>query len=182
MVTQLTVDNYPTIAEYMKPLNSEFMKQDILCRDQNWCKTHVRLSQYLLQIVKCDDSMCCSKAGSSYFSAIKDRFLPPPLPLFQTCEGLKVPEQVTDDGLHKFPSLFATQGLKTEDILPRSANTFRTIPYDLYCPSLQSVLYERICNICHVYFNSLVMLRIHSVLHKQIAVPSKCIRPMRVAA
>ena len=46
--SQLTADNYSTIAEYMDPLNSELMEQDILCRDQNWRDTHVRSSQYLL--------------------------------------------------------------------------------------------------------------------------------------
>lgn len=44
-------------------------------------------------------------------------------------------------------------------------------------PSFQSVFNERICKIYHRYFSSLCS---HSVLLKQIAVPSKHIRPVRV--
>ena len=131
----------------------------LLSRDQKWYDVHVQSSQYMTQIVKCSDNKCCSKPRSSYFSVVTDRFLPPPLPIVQTSEGLKIPERTTDDASHKFPSLFAAQSLKVDDILPRSSNPYRSIPYDLYSPSIQSVLSDRICQKCHSYFASLVMLR-----------------------
>ena len=135
----------------------------MLSKDQKWFDVHVRTSQYLTQIVKCTDKKCCSKPRSSYFSVVTERFFPPPLPVVQSGEGLKIPEQTTDGASHKFPSLFAAQSLKVDDILPRSSNPYRSIPYDFYCPSIQSVLSDGICKKCHMYFASLVMLRSHSI-------------------
>ena len=181
--SQLIVDNFPTVAEYIDPTESELQEQNFMSRDQKWYDVHVRTSQYLTQIVKCADNKCCSKPRSSYFSVVTDRFLPPPLPVVQTSEGLKIPERTTDGASHKFPSLFAAQSLKVDDILPRSSNPYRSIPYDLYCPSIQSVLSDRICKKCHTYFASLVMLCSHSATHKQESIiPPKRIRPQRVSA
>lgn len=182
--SHLIVDDFPTVAEYIEPTESELPEQNLLSRDQKWYDVHVRTSQYLTQIVKCTDNKCCSKPRSSYFSVITDIFLPAPLPVVQTSEGLQIPERTTDGASYKFPSLFVAQSLKVDDILPRSSNPYRSIPYDLYCPSIQSLLSERICKKCHTYFASLVMLRNHSVAHKQesIIVPPKRIRPQRVAA
>ena len=155
--SQLIVDNFPTVAEFINPTKSELDEKQMLSRDQKWYDVHVRTSQYLTQIVKCTDNKCCSKPRSSYFSVVTDRFLPPPVPVVQTSEVLKIPERTIDGASHKFPSLFATQSLKVNDILPRSSNPYRSIPYDLYCPSVQSVLGERICKKCHIYFAPLVM-------------------------
>jgi hypothetical protein len=181
--SQLIVDNYPTVAEFIDPTASELLEENLLSRDQKWFDIHVQTSQYLTQIVKCTDNKCCSKPRSSYFSVMTNRFLPPPLPVIQSSEGLKIPERTTDGSSHKFPSLFAAQSVKVDDILPRSSNPYRSIPYDLYCPSIQSVLSDRICKKCHAYFASLVMLRSHSSSHKQESIiPPKRIRPQRVAA
>ena len=130
--SQLIVDNFPTVAEYIDPTESELQEQNFMSRDQKWYDVHVRTSQYLTQIVKCADNKCCSKPRSWYFSVVTDRFLPPPLPVVQTSEGLKIPERTTDGASHKFPSLFAAQSLKVDGILPRSSNPYRLIPYDLY--------------------------------------------------
>ena len=181
--SQLTVDNFPTVAEYIDPSKSEIQEQNLMTRDQKWFDVHVRTSQYFTQIVKCADNMCCSKPRSSYFNVVTERFLPPPLPLVQTSDGLKIPERATDGTSHKFPSLFAAQSLKVKGILPRSSNIYPVIPYDLYCPSIQSALGDRICKKCHTYFGSLVMLRNHYATHKQeLMILPKHIRPQRVAA
>lgn len=182
--SHLTVDTFPTVAAYIDPEESELLETVLLSKDQSWHDIHVRTSQYLTQIVKCMDGKCCSKPRSSYFSLITDRFLPPPLPVAQTSCGLKIPERSTDGSSHTFPSLFAAQSLKVDEILPRSSNPYRTIPYDLYCPSVQSVISDRVCKKCHLYFSSLVMLRNHSLTHKQesLIVPLQRIRPQRVAA
>lgn len=61
--------------------------------------------------------------------------------------------------------------------------TFKEIPYDLYCPSVQSVLKDRMCLECNLHFASLVLLRSHSVQHKKVnPVPPKRIIPLRIAA
>lgn len=181
--SQVTVDGFPTIAEYINPEESEVSENELQLRDEEWFSIHVRTSQYFTQVVKCSDNNCCSSPRSSYFNVIKDRFIPPPVPIDNTIEGLKSPERTTKKDYDNYPSLFVLQNLKLQDILPQSAKMFKSIPYDLYCPSVQSFLHDRICKICHLYFASLVMLRNHILQHKK-AKPDviKRIRPMRVAA
>ena len=71
-VWQLTINDEPTATVH--PVSNEW-------RDQ-----HVMESQYLLQIVKCDNRACCSVTRSSYF-IIMPRFLPGPLPLTNKAGG-----------------------------------------------------------------------------------------------
>ena len=55
--------------------------------------------------------------------------------------------------------------------------------FHMTCPSLQYLLSDRICKICHSYFSSLIMLRRHFMTPKQdFIIPSKHIKPQRVAA
>lgn len=77
---------------------------------------------------------------SSYFSVVTERFIPPPLLVVQTSEGLKTPERTINGASHNFTSFFAAQSLKVDDILPRSSNPYMSIPYNLCCPSVQSCL------------------------------------------
>ena len=182
--SKMVVDNFPTVAEYVNPGTSELLEEELLNKDQNWCDVHIRSSQYFAQIVKCADLQCCSKPRSSYFNIVQERFLLPPLPLVQTSEGLRVPERSGDMASHtNFPSLFLAQSLKIDHLIPRSANKYKQIPYDLYCPSVQSSLNDRVCKTCNQYFASIVMLRIHSAQHKQVAAaPARRVRPTRLAA
>ncbi|GBO21763.1 hypothetical protein AVEN_260870-1 [Araneus ventricosus] len=60
------------------------------------------------------------------------------------------------------------------------------LPYDLYCPSVQSVLPTRVCKHCGLYFAFNVMLKKHIIgVHKT---TGKCqpevgrVRPLRIAA
>ena len=102
---------------------------------------------------------CCSNARSSYFKVIPSRFLSPPIPVAQTTEGLKAPDKHEDSCSYKFPSMFVSQILKPDDILPTAKNCFKIPPYDLYCPSVESCLTDRVCKVCNMYFDSQVMLR-----------------------
>ena len=180
--SELVVDNFPTIAEYIEPNHSEFLESNLAVKDQNWFDIHVRSSQYFTQIVKCKDINCCSRARSSYFRVIPERFLPPPLPLVQGENGLEIADRNGDTSTHKFPSLFVRRSIQVEEMLPRSGMVFKIMPYDLFCPSVQSSLVDRVCKICHLYFASLVMLRQHASQLKQVVVPTKKVRPLRVAA
>ena len=95
--------------------------------------------------------MCCLKSRSSYFSVVPVRFLPLPLPITQGSVGLKIPERTIGGTSHNFPSLFVVQSLKVNDIFSHSSNPYRYIPYDLYCASIQYLLSDMTCKICHSY-------------------------------
>jgi len=100
---QIIVDKFATVAEYIEPTESELMEENLLSMDQKWCDVHLQTSQYLTQIVKCIDNMCCLKQRSSYFSVVTGRFLPPPLPITQASVGLKIPERTMGVTSHNFP-------------------------------------------------------------------------------
>ncbi|GBN23431.1 hypothetical protein AVEN_219084-1 [Araneus ventricosus] len=109
-----------------------------------------------------------------------------PIPVCQTVEGLKVPINRADSENYKFPTLFAAQILKADELLPRSVeSSYKVLSYDLYCPSVQSVLPTRVCKHCGLYFTSNVILKKHIIgVHK---ITGKCqpevgsVRPLRIA-
>ena len=134
--SQIIVDKFPTVAEYIEPTESELLEENLLSMDQKWCDVHLRTSQYLTQIVKYMDNMCCFKLRSSYFSVVTSRFLPPFLPITQASVGLKIPEKTISRTSHNFPSLFVAQSLKVNDILSHSSNPCRYI-FHMTCTAHQ---------------------------------------------
>jgi len=115
----------------------------------------------------------------AFFSLFAGRFLPPPVPLLQTSDGLKAPDLGTDTDA-KFPSVFLVNAVLSS-VLPRSAAAFRSLPYDCYCRSVQPILSRRICKNCGLYHASLTSLKDHQRacgVHEVI----QSVRPVRVAA
>ena len=98
----LVIDGYNCVAESISPDASELQASELKSKDQFWFSAHVRTSQYMLQVVKCRDEACCGKPCSSYFSLFPNRFLPPPIPISQTTDGLKVPDRTSFEK-HRFP-------------------------------------------------------------------------------
>ena len=78
------IDGFPTVGAYV---DSE-ANMDIIHQDEEWISKHVRQSQFCLQIIKCGDLVCCEPFRSSLLSPVENRFLPPPIPLAQTADGL----------------------------------------------------------------------------------------------
>lgn len=182
--SSVVIDKCPTVAEYIPPCDSELNPDSLKYKEGDWFANHVRTSQYLTQIVKCPDEECCGRARSSYFTIVPTRIFPAPIPLCQT-EGLKAPA-VKSDGEKRFPSLFVSQILRPENILPSSLKEYKVLPYDLYCPSVQDVLQNRICKICSIYFASHIMLKKHvqrdHKSEKKINPVFEKVRPVRIAA
>ena len=150
------IDGYPVTAQFIKP--TEIVK-NLEKKSPEWNNVHVRESQYMVQVVKCNNIECCSPRRSSLFMINGDGFLPAPLPLKQTKhEGLIVS---LNDPQATYPSMFVIKSL-SKDILPRSAAKFKLgLPYDFACPSLQDTLSLRTCNVCGLYMASIKSLKIH---------------------
>ena len=180
--SETVIDGHPTVAEYISPSEDEMP----MLKDQAWHKAHVRESQYMLQIVKCRDRSCCEEPRSSYFTVVKDRFLPPPLPLLQTEDGLTCRANDVNAG---FPSLFLQMLLGNDVIPPGMKRRYaKGVPYDFSCPTLQTER-KRICEKCGLYHASIKSMKAH---HRQCddgtttgpvhQAPVARIRPQRVAA
>jgi hypothetical protein len=184
--SEVAIDGYPTVAKFIDPSESEMEAGAIQSKDADWFSRHVRTSQYFTQVVKCKELDCCSVPRSSYFHVVPLRFLPPPIPLQQTiAEGLQSPDRSSPGEHTKFPPLFVAPSINWADVLPKSTRSFKQLPYDLYCPSVQCVLLERICKEYGLYFASKVLLKQHAIIHKKAKEPPAAlrrVRPVRVAA
>jgi len=74
------IDGHATVAEFTT--SKEPPQLDALTEE--WKAIHVRQSQYLMQIIKCDDKACCGVWRSSLRMLLRDRFLPAPVPCIQS--------------------------------------------------------------------------------------------------
>ena len=181
------IDGNSVVAEYVEPIDRTDIH--VIEKSAIWQKNHVQESQYFLQIVKCKDEDCCGVPRSSYFSLLKQQFLPPPLPLVQTEDGLQCK---IDDGNAQYPSLFVALALDKCMLPPRAHKLFpKCIPYDFACPSIQIVLQKRICNFCGHYCATIKSITEHiktcskkgnsETNQVSNSVPAK-LRPQRLAA
>lgn len=123
--SNLVIDKHPVVSNFVKPEESELEESAITRKSMEWHSKHVRSSQYLLQIVKCKDEDCWPLPRSSLLKILPQRFLPPPVPISQSDDGLNL-----TDGNGQFPTLFiATTMQYVLCILKYSANgpIFRTM-------------------------------------------------------
>ena len=104
----------------------------------------------MMQIVKCKDKSCC-QFRTNYLDFFPNRFLPPPVPLKSTIDGLSIAEG-------KFGSLF--QAI----FLAKHANKC----FDKFCPSLQkrdkkgkTVIERRTCWKCGKYHSTIKAMTAH---------------------
>lgn len=109
---ELQIDNYPVVATYVDPSNEN--EPEGVEIDPTWYQQHVRESQYLLQIVKCNDSSCCHPCRSNIRDLLPNRFLPPPTKVKQTESGLKIVKATDADG--KFMPLFCQLSYKNSEL------------------------------------------------------------------
>ena len=94
---------------------------------------------------------CCLPFRSSWKTGVPGRFLPFPIPLAQTAQGLEAP-QIGEHHQHtKFLTFFRQQCVRIENILPNCAKCFMLLPSDVYYPSVQNNLKHHICQICSKY-------------------------------
>ncbi|GBP00285.1 hypothetical protein EVAR_885_1 [Eumeta japonica] len=176
--SQLVIDGYPVVAKYIMPTETrlDVEQAKVLKRDVIWYANHVRESQYLLQIVKCEVVSCCGVQRSSLRRLLREGFLPPPVLIKQTSNGYITTEK--DDIEGKFAPLLLQLSLKLSAL-----SHLKQVPYDSYCPSVEGYLCKRSCGFCGLYFASYKATNQHKQLHKeQHEVPIAKIRPQRIAA
>lgn len=183
--SEVIIDKHPTKAEYIDPDNSEIDLSQLLSKDDIWNSKHVQTSQYMTQVVKCDDRSCCKARRSSIFKILYNSsgFIPAPIPIIQTDEGVIASKNASPENEH-FASLILLNSLNMKEILPADFKKYKSIPYDLYCPSVKICLDRRICSICGKYFSAIKQLSQHVKNVQEAAAPISTpkVRPSRVAA
>ncbi|KAK3919263.1 Mitogen-activated protein kinase kinase kinase [Frankliniella fusca] len=169
--SEMVLDGHPVVAKYVPP-NEDL--PDVTEMPQRWYADHVRESQYMFQVVKCDNLNCCSPRRSNLHQVMYQRFLPAPFPFCQDPFG--IPE---DSSEAKFPAFLIRQSLS----LRPDSYKYKEIPYDLYCPSVRDEIDGRTCQDCGLYFNSKTSLQAHRRdLHSKGLDPSARVRPLNVLA
>ncbi|KAK3925661.1 Transient receptor potential cation channel subfamily A member 1 [Frankliniella fusca] len=143
----MSIDGHPVVAEFISEQSTD--TPPMPCPE--WYERHVRESQYFLQIVKCNDWLCCDEPRSDIKNVLPDGFIPAPFPLRRTEKGLLVPEPTSHEETDEIPPLWLRQAL---NLRPEADGFPSDLPYDLYCPSVKSQLEGRSCKECGLYFSS----------------------------
>ena len=81
----LVIDGNPVVATFTEDDASVILGT----KTEEWKACHVWQSQYFLQTVKCTDPKYCSSFQLSYLKFVPKRFLPPPLPVVHTRNGIE---------------------------------------------------------------------------------------------
>ena len=110
--------------------------------------------------MKCTDPKCCLSFQSSYLKVVPKIFLPPPLTVVHTPNGI---EWVKDDKDLTILSLYQNISLENALIPAQGTKTFpKRIPYHYSCPSVdQDMIKRRMCSHCGLYFSSLKANSLH---------------------
>ena len=118
----MVIDGNPVVAEYIKEEPSDIT----ITKSDEWKAIHLRKSQYLLQIVKFTDQACCRRFVSSYLKLIRNRFLPPPVPVIHNPDngGIK---WAKDDKEAKYLSLFQNLAFGANLLPEKVKKVFHTI-------------------------------------------------------
>ena len=117
-----------------------------------WISQHCRILQYMLQIVKCNDSDCCGEMWSVWKDDFTKRFLPVKIP--HTQAGPQVPSLNDEKASDNFPNL----GMRV--LLDKIVGIPSTLNYP-YCPSLRKNLEWQVCLQCGIYYPSIRALKQH---------------------
>ncbi|CAF0719285.1 unnamed protein product [Adineta ricciae] len=137
--------------------------------DEYWCATHVFQSQYSIQIIRCTKPECCGPWRSNYIQVFPHRFLPPPVPFDRSTAGVSLAELDSSNAATNLISPYygtLFQRIQFHGIvMERTNNLF--LPFDSYCPSVQTKLHSRVCSICKQYVPTAARLRNHYRVHQQ---------------
>ncbi|CAM4901821.1 unnamed protein product [Rotaria socialis] len=140
--------------------------------DEYWCAAHVLQTQYTIQIIRCNNSSCCTPWRSNYIQVFPHRFLPPPVPFHRSSRGVKMADiEASSATLQPISPFYGNlfQRIQFHGIvINRTQNDL--LPFDACCPSLQSKLSSRLCSLCQQYIPTAIRLRNHYKMHEQCTV------------
>ena len=123
--------------------------------EQSWVSKYCRISQYFLQFVRCTDDKCCSPFHANWLRIFPNRFLPAPVQFRQDPGGPTVPPVSPVKTTDCYADLW--QCISVNNLVP--LNDYEILPYDMYCPKVNSAVKQRVCNLCGIYFTSIAAVK-----------------------
>lgn len=98
---------------------------------------------------------------SCWLKVVPNRFLRAPIPIVQSEEGLKIPNQQEHDG-KSFSEFLLMNSLHID-----SLQNIEKLPYDFYCPTVKLEVEQRTCT-CNIYFCSKKAVKINQRIHSRV--------------
>ena len=126
-------------------------------------------TQYTIQIIRCTKPECCGPWRSNYIQVFPHRFLPPPVPFNRSSGGVRLAELESSlANIQPISPYYGTlfQRIQFHGIVMHGTQNL-LLPFDSYCPSIQTKLQSRICSICKQYIPTAARLRNHYRVHQQ---------------
>ena len=152
--SQTVIDNELVVAKYIDPGE---LHPTAGYQTEEWKSMHVRSSQYLLQVVKCNDESCCKPFRSNINAILRNRFLPAPVMYTKKESGVFA---ATEDELESAHFGSLSERILLDHIRPKD---FKILPYDFYCPSVRPKILTRVCKKCGLYFCTVTALKLHKL-------------------
>ncbi|KAJ8678332.1 hypothetical protein QAD02_014119 [Eretmocerus hayati] len=150
--SEMVIDGHPVVAKFIPC--TEQLQEPSPCTGRQWYDRHVRESQYFLQVIKCNDTRCCTPFRSDLRHLLYQGFFRGPYRLSRSPFKIPAPEGVTEE---KFPPFFLSQSLSLRPNYSRA----KEIPYDLYCRSLKGEVEKRSCPGCGIHFAAQIARKNH---------------------
>ena len=147
--SELELGKRQVISEYLE--NERCYPDNI---DELWVSQHCRISQYMIQIVKCNDSDRCVEMRSVWKNVFSKRFLLAPVKMCHTQAGPKFPIPNDEKALDTFPNLDMRVPLDKIVRIP-------SMSHDRYCPRVQKNLEQRVCLQYEIHYPSIAALKQH---------------------
>ena len=162
------IDKYPVDCQPIKK-GSEFVPEEPSAK---WLSDHVLQTRYGLQIVKCLDRKCCEEFKTNWNEIFPNRFIPPPAVYKFGPTGKEIVEpsiyfaNISNHSL-KFAPLnerLITK-LKSKESEKSKKGVSRPMPFDSYCPSMESKLDQCICPKCGLSWPCQAAVKRHLKAH-----------------
>ena len=165
--SNLQIDGFPTVAEYVDEAPAENIKSYV--PSAAFRSNHIFETQYMTVYLKCDDVACCSPFVTNVQAFFPHRKIPPLIPIKRSEFGvvaLERSENINESKVEFLPLgeriIFQDSLVSVEDKLK-----YKSIPYDLYFPTLREKIEKRVCSKCSKYHATIKSLNVHKRVCKE---------------
>lgn len=160
--SNLEVDGFPTVAEYVEEKPADEIKKYV--PTAAFRSKHLFETQYMTVYLKCRDAGCCSPFVTNIEAYFPHRSIPALIPITRSVAGVTAMERSADYSGKKIEFLSLAERIIFNDSLISSEDKQKfgaVIPYDLYFPTVQEKIEKRICVKCFKYHASVKSLNVH---------------------
>ena len=151
--SKLVIDDHAVRSEYVKMKPTNDITQFTV--SSTYKSRHLIQTQYMTVALKCDDAACCTPAKTIIGKFFPDRRVPTLIPFKQTQSGPQALPVTPDVVKEELTFLDVFQRLAMESVLlpeDLKAKYNNRVPYDVYFPTLQKKVEQRVCKSCGKYF------------------------------